>query len=198
MTPSPLILAAFVVAAYLLGSVPSGYILVRLVRGQDIRAHGSGNIGAANASRVLGRGWGFAVFAFDALKGALPAMLAVHWGGGTWPPALLGPSAAFLGHVFPVFLRFRGGKGVATFFGAFLALAPVETLAALGLFVVVFRFTRIASASSLCAVTLVPVLLGVRHGADWLFAMAVCLCVAVSIAHHGNVRRLLEGRDLRF
>ncbi|HEV2485427.1 MAG TPA: glycerol-3-phosphate 1-O-acyltransferase PlsY, partial [Terracidiphilus sp.] len=152
-----MLLAVFsiVALAYLLGSVPTGFLLVKLFRHEDIRSVGSGNIGATNVLRSGGKGLGAATFILDALKGAAAVAL------GAWLASTLLPSMPFrdaqaiaavsavLGHMFPVWLRFRGGKGVATGFGVFLVAAPLAALAAIGLFALVLLLSRYVSLASI-------------------------------------------------
>ena len=136
-----------VVLAYLAGSFPTALLLVRLVTGMDVRKTGSGNVGGTNAARTAGLRVGAAVTLVDMLKGALPVLL-MHW----YNPASLWMAmtmlAAVVGHIYPVWLRFRGGKGVATGFGAFLVLAPVSALAAFGVWLVVVAISRYVARSA--------------------------------------------------
>ena len=156
-------LALIAVLSYLLGSIPFGYLLVRIFRGEDVRQSGSGNIGATNVSRTSPL-LGVATLLLDAAKGTTAVVLsyivADHMDAG--PPALeqvaLGALFAVVGHVFPIWLRFRGGKGVATGLGAFLLIAPKAVLIAVGIFVVVVAISRYVSLGSIVAVALLPVL----------------------------------------
>ena len=204
-------------SAYLLGSVPFGLLLCRLVKGVDIREHGSRNIGAANAGRVCG--WPFFVgtFLLDFAKGLAAVLLGVRvacW----WlcwrdaPPAqaetpeLLGVLyglCAILGHAFPLHLRFRGGKAVATGFGVFVALAPVAALIAFGVWVVLFVAFRYASLASMAAAVAAPVALAVLEREAFsvrlpVFILAVVVSAFVIIRHRANIRRLLAGTENRF
>ncbi|MEM1032626.1 MAG: glycerol-3-phosphate acyltransferase [Myxococcota bacterium] len=159
---SPLVSTGLLVgAAYLSGAVPYGHLIAR-ARGIDIRAVGSGNIGATNVSRALGRGWGVVVLVLDALKGAVPVGIAV-WTAGAGLTSPLGVTAAGLaavvGHCFPVWLAFRGGKGVATSLGVFLVIDPVAAAASAVVFFATYALTRTASVGSLVAATLFPVIL---------------------------------------
>jgi glycerol-3-phosphate acyltransferase PlsY len=198
---------AIAVAAYLLGSIPTGYLLVRIFRRQDIRSVGSGNIGATNVLRAGGKGLAAATFLLDVLKGS-----ASVWIGGLLG-ALLIPTfplrnaqaiaalSAVLGHMFTCWLRFRGGKGVATGFGVFLACAPWAALAALGVFVVIVAITRIVSISSLIATATFPVfawffVTGSRP--PIFFAVQCAVALLIIVRHHQNIRRLLAGTEARF
>jgi len=191
----------FVAAGYLLGSIPFGFLLARRVAGVDVRRTGSGNIGATNVSRAAGRKIGALTLVLDAAKGAVPAAAAAAALGapgspGPWAAAT--GLAAFLGHVFPVWLRFRGGKGVATAFGVFLALSPPAALVALAAFAGTYRATRIVSAGSLAgaaAGTLTVAFL--EHGDSPTTRTALAILVLVVVRHRTNIARLLRGEERR-
>src|SRR5205814_4584045 len=150
-------------AAYLLGSVPVGYLLVRMFRRQDIRTLGSGNIGATNVLRSEGKGLGAATFVLDVIKGAVAVLLGAAIAGPVLPTVpqrnveALAALFAVLGHMFPVWLRFRGGKGVATGFGVFLVAAPLGALASITLFAIVFGLTRYVSLGLILGAASFPV-----------------------------------------
>jgi glycerol-3-phosphate acyltransferase PlsY len=189
--------ALAVLGGYLLGSLPFGYWLVRIFRGEDIRRGGSGNVGATNVFRLYGRRLGLAVALLDVAKGFVAAMLGVAAGGAF--VGLLAGAAAMLGHARPVFLGFRkGGKMVATGGGVAWALAPLAALCCVGVWLVVFVVTRYASvASLLTAVALVGFVL--LFGYPWpVVAFAVVSVVAVVFAHRQNIRRLFAGTEHRF
>jgi glycerol-3-phosphate acyltransferase PlsY len=185
-----------VVAAFVVGSFPTGVILARM-RGVDLRKVGSGNIGATNVGRAMGGLWAALVLIVDALKGYLPTVLAAHLG--VPPLAVAGVAlAAVLGHMFSVFLKGRGGKGVATSLGAALALAPLAALACAALYAVVFAAFRISSVGSLSAVIAFPAalaLLGDRQPAHYTFAGV--MAVLVIARHKDNIRRLARGEEHR-
>lgn len=194
--------------AYLLGALPFGLLIGKL-RGVDIREHGSGNTGATNALRVLGKKVGVLVLLLDAGKGALPvlgfpaALSALGFAAPTWLPVVLG-GLAVLGHVFPVYLRFQGGKGVATSAGAFLALHPAAFGVAFLTFALTLASTRIVSLSSILASIALPLAaigldgtplaFGAELSRTVLFLLA---SVLVLVRHHTNVRRLLAGTEPR-
>jgi glycerol-3-phosphate acyltransferase PlsY len=186
-----------VLIAYLLGSLPFGYWLPRLFRGEDIRRKGSGNIGATNVFRVYGRRLGTAVVLLDVGKGFLATLLGI-WAGGALVGVLAG-AAAMLGHARPVFLRFeKGGKMVATAGGATFALAPIAALACIGVWIVVFLLTRYASVASI-ATALALVLFVWLLGEPWpVLAFAVAGTTAIVLLHRHNVRRLAAGTEHRF
>jgi len=182
--------------AYLLGSVPSG-LLIGHRFGVDVRAAGSGNIGAANVARVVGWRAGVATLLGDSLKGSLPVALARYFGLGT-AAECASAMAAVAGHLFPVFAGFRGGKGVATTFGAVLVLDPKVAAACVAVFGAVAVATRIASISSLAAVALLSPALYVSGRPPVVVATGLFLALTVAVRHRDNVRRLWEGSEPRF
>jgi acyl phosphate:glycerol-3-phosphate acyltransferase len=197
---------AAVVASYLLGSIPAAYIAGRS-RGIDLRKHGSGNLGATNVIRVLGTKIGLLVFAFDMAKGAVPVAVFPRLVPLDAMPlhdariyAIVCGVAAIFGHVRPIYLKFgRGGKGVATAAGVFLALAPIETLLTLVIFAVVMLSSGYVSLGSLISATMLPVLLGVTVGVrSPLFAVSVLLALFVFWTHRANIERLRKGEEHRF
>ena len=202
-----LAICLLVVASYLLGSIPVGYLLVRLFRNEDIRSVGSGNIGATNVLRSGGKGLGAATFALDAIKGAaavaLAAFVAPQFASAFHPRDIeaLAAVVAVLGHMFPVWLRFRGGKGVATGFGVFLVAAPWAALAAITVFIIVLLLTRYVSLASILGAGSFPVFACfLVHGDKPAFFIAAQVIVAalIILKHHANIRRLLTGTENRF
>ena len=200
----PLIVA--MVASYLLGSIPAAYIAGKS-KGIDLRKHGSGNLGATNVIRVLGKKIGIAVFAFDMAKGAFPVFFFPRWAvslGAPFPSptiaAILCGIAAIIGHVRPIYLRFgKGGKGVATAAGVFLALAPVQTLLTLVVFAVVLFSSGYVSLGSLTAGLILPVLLGLSIGVrSPIFVISVLVAAFVFWTHRANIARLRKGEEHRF
>ena len=191
--------ALLVVAAYLLGSVPSSYLAGRWTRRIDLRQHGSGNLGATNTFRVLGARVAAPVMVFDVLKGFAPAALFTQWDGQeAWTWALAYGAAAILGHVFPVYMRFRGGKGVATATGVFLALSPAAVGPALGVWLVVLGGSRMVSLASITAsITLIASLLVLEDRAPVLL-LGLAVAAFVIYAHRANVGRILRGEEYRF
>ncbi len=182
--------------AYLLGGVPFGLILFRLAGRGDIRERGSGNIGATNVMRAGGRALGIATFILDAGKGSAAVWMArLIAGASPWPEAAA--LGAILGHCFPVLARFRGGKGIATGCGAFMALAPLPTALALALFAVVTAATRMVSAGSIAAALCLPALiLWLQPDGALLASAAACVLVAI-VRHVSNIRRMLRGEEHR-
>ena len=200
MTLSLLILAV----SYLLGSIPFGYLLVRFVRKEDIRTSGSGNIGATNVARSGSKGLGILTLILDLAKGLVAVLIARHFAPGTpgFPSELaVGAAvAAVLGHIFPVWLRFKGGKGVATALGVFLALAPAVALAALLVFALLVAITRIVSLSSIIAAAVIPVfaMLLLPDRSPIYLSGVIFIALLVIVKHHANIARLLKGTESRF
>jgi glycerol-3-phosphate acyltransferase PlsY len=208
---------------YLLGSIPFGYVLVRALRGADIRQSGSGNIGATNVARTSPL-LGIATLLLDATKGFLAVVLAIllsrselmHWQASTspdagsassaFPPAVYGRCLiaalfAVLGHVFPIWLKFKGGKGVATALGSFALLAPKTILVLVGIFLGVVLIFRYISLGSVVAVTCFPLLAWLLHEyGEMSLALGIMVLTSavIVIKHHENIRRLLAGTENRF
>lgn len=182
--------------AYLLGSVPFG-VLVARSKGIDIMAVGSGNTGATNVARVLGWRLGSMVFVLDVLKGALPAFLAGRITGSSDAAVLIGVTAV-IGHTFSPFLKFKGGKGVATSLGALFGSAPIVGAAGFGVFLVLFLTTRIVSASSLAGAIAVLVAAVFTRESSVFFFVFVPLVAYVFIRHRANFARLLKGEEPKF
>lgn len=193
--------------AYLLGSVPFGYLLVRVFRKQDIRSLGSGNIGATNVARSGAKGLGVATLLLDCLKGSLAVLLAFQIARHTslsrpaaFDLASAASIAAILGHVFPVWLAFRGGKGVATALGVFLVLSPRTLAIALLLFLAVFSLTRFVSLASILSAASIPILAAffVSERTPFVITAFLLIPLLVIAKHHANIRRLLSGTESRF
>lgn len=189
--------ALAIAGGYLLGSLPFGYWLVLLFRGEDIRQRGSGNVGASNVFRVYGPRLGTAVALLDVAKGFAAALLGFEAGGAV--VGVLAGAAAMIGHARPVFLRFRkGGKMVATAGGVTLALAPLAMLACVGLWVAVFLVTRYASLASIVTAVGLAVFVPL-FGYSWpVVAFGIAGAVAVIFMHRQNIRRLAAGTEHRF
>jgi glycerol-3-phosphate acyltransferase PlsY len=186
-------------AAYLLGAFPTSYVVGRLARGIDLRQHGSGNLGATNAFRVLGWRAALPIFVIDIAKGWFPTFLFPAWDGRPSPEwALAYGAAAIIGHVFPVYIRLRGGKGVATGAGVFLALAPRAVLIALLVWVALVYLTGYVSLASVAAAALLPAAVLYLQGARPVFWLAFALAVFVIWAHRRNIGRLMRGQEHRF
>ena len=201
--------AIVVIASYLLGSIPFGYLAGRMA-GIDIRNCGSGNVGATNVIRTLGKGYGYPVFALDFLKGLgavkMSILIATRMQSEWNPPEMFGIVAAIssvLGHSFPVWLGFKGGKGVATSAGALFGLAPVAALVGVAIWIVTFWLTRYVSVASIAAAAALPFVILIttwlsRTTGKLLFYSSVCLAVIVIWRHRSNLSRLIHGTEPRF
>ncbi len=182
--------------AYLLGSIPFGVIVARLNK-VDLRQHGSGNIGATNVARTLGKKLGVLTLIGDALKGVVAVALADFLLSNPIHIASAG-LFAFLGHLFPVFLKFRGGKGVATGLGVFLYLMPLSTLSSMAIFGITLWLWNFVSLSSIVAAASIP-LLALFFSVELAYvALASVVAVLVIIRHHANISRLMKGTENRF
>ena len=192
-------IALLLLAAYLIGAFPSSYVVGRLVRGIDLREHGSGNLGATNVFRVLGWRAATPVFILDIAKGWFPTFFFARWDGHPdmrW--ALAYGAAAIIGHVFSVYVNFKGGKGVATGTGVFFALAPVAILIGMLLWGLLLFGTRTVSLASIVAAASLPLSVLVLQGVTAVFWLALAVSVFVIYAHRSNVRRLLRGEEPSF
>ena len=190
----------FIVIAYLLGSIPFGLLLGFAVKQVDIREHGSNNIGATNVFRVVGKKWGILALFLDAFKGwiacKLPELLGLQL---TVEQQLVLAVAAICGHTFSVWLKFKGGKGVATSLGVFLAVVWLPTLTAFGFWIAVFSIFRIISVASLAAGAVYPFLVFLfergEPGFSWLMGLSVVLCAFMFYTHRANIGRLRRGEE---
>jgi len=191
-----LVTILLIFVAYVIGSVPTGYLLGKF-RGVDVRTIGSGNVGATNVARAVGKSQGVITLIADAAKGYLPVFIALQLGQDSLTVALTA-TAAFLGHLYPLFLNFQGGKGVATGFGALLALAPMVTLVLVVVFVLTVIATRIVSLGSLATAVAAPLSLWFFHQPPIIVAMGCFLGAMVMMRHRGNIQRLLAGSEPRF
>jgi acyl phosphate:glycerol-3-phosphate acyltransferase len=184
--------------AYLIGAIPCGVLLTRFFGSGDIRSAGSGNIGATNVYRVAGKKLGILTLLGDALKGAIPVGFAKfglffpEWG------VAAVAVAAFLGHCYPVYLHFKGGKGVATALGIYLILSPLAVLIATLLFGGILYKTRYVSLGSIAAAALFPFLVLFINRSHELLAAALVISILIILRHRANIRRLLDGTESRF
>lgn len=184
--------------SYLLGSVPFGLVVVRLKGGLDPRKAGSGNIGATNVGRTSGKAAGIITLALDALKGAVPVLLALYVFEMTSMEAAVVGTLAFLGHVFPLYLGFRGGKGVATALGVFATTAPYALLISLGLFILLLLIFRYVSLASISAAALLPPAAFLLGYDRWFVISAALISLLTIIKHGSNIKRLLGGTENKF
>ena len=202
-------LTVLLVGSYLLGSIPFGYLAGRLA-GIDIRKVGSGNVGATNVTRILGKRYGYPVFAFDFSKGFGSVMISMLMAPGRPPEwnspeifGILGATFSVLGHLYPPWLKFKGGKGVATSAGALLALTPVATLIGVGVWIIVFWLTRYVSLASITAAVVLPIVILVarshyQENGKPLVIASVCVAAVVIWRHRSNLSRLMRGTEPRF
>ncbi|HLG30189.1 MAG TPA: glycerol-3-phosphate 1-O-acyltransferase PlsY [Candidatus Brocadiales bacterium] len=186
------------IISYLIGSIPFGYIIARL-KGIDVRQHGSGNIGATNVGRVLGKGYGVAVYILDLAKGFVPVYFASKLFDHPFPMVICG-LAAILGHVFPIYLRFKGGKAVATSCGVFLWLAPLALLIAGATWIIItlcFRYVSLASIVGALALIIAIIILGHDPfgSGRYLTIFAALIALLVILRHKSNIKRLLSGSE---
>ena len=186
-----------VLFAYLLGSLPTALVVVRLFTGDDVRRKGSGNVGATNALRAAGWKAGVVVTVIDVAKGAVPVwLMRLYNPESVWIAAAM--LAAVLGHCYPVWLKFRGGKGVATGFGSFLVIAPLSALAALALWFVVLVIWRWVSLASMVASASFPMILKLIDNPDLVTLIAVSAAAVLIILRHGsNIRNMLAGSEAK-
>ena len=185
-----------VVVAYLLGSIPFGYLIVRRKIGADIRETGSGGTGATNVSRRAGKTAGVLTLLLDAAKGCAAVLIAKALTGDDWVIAAAA-IAALVGHIFPVWLGFRGGKGVATGVGIFLVLAPIALLCAGVIFVAIVALTRYVSLGSIIAALLIPVFVWWQTDLRSLLTAAIVAAALIVFAHRGNIKRLASRTESR-
>jgi glycerol-3-phosphate acyltransferase PlsY len=186
--------------AYLLGSIPFGYLLVKIFRHEDIRAIGSGNIGATNVARSGAKGLGIATLLLDLAKAFLAVKIAQHLAPGNYDLAVIAAVAAILGHVFPIWLGFRGGKGVASALGVFLALTPAAAACTFAVFLVVVLITRYVSLASMVGSAAFPLfgLFFVHQRTPIGIVGFLFIPLLIIVKHHENIRRLIAGTESRF
>lgn len=186
-----------VIVAYLVGSIPFGYLIVRGKIGADIRQTGSGGTGATNVSRRAGKVAGIVTLVLDALKGAAAVLIARALSGDDWVIAMAA-IAVLVGHIFPVWLGFRGGKGVATGAGVFLVVAPAALLCAGFVFLATVLLTRYVSLGSMMAAVTIPLFVWVQSGSQPLLIAAILGALLIVFAHRGNIGRLAHGTESQF
>ena len=187
---------ALIVLGYFIGALPTGLILVRVLRGEDIRKYGSGNIGAANVLRVAGPAVAAAVLLVDVLKGLVPVLLALRAGVAPWAVVAAG-LATIAGHNWSVFLGFQGGKGIATSFGVLAGLSLQAALVAAAVWIIVVAITRFSSLGSLLAVVSVPILLWRLRTPPEYVAFGIIASLLAIYRHRANIQRLVAGTELR-
>lgn len=186
----------FVVAAYLLGSIPTGIVISRLMGKGDPRKSGSGNIGATNVGRTSGKLAGILTLLGDVLKGALPVFVAFQLMPESLLISLVG-LAAFIGHLFPVYLGFKGGKGVATGLGVMVVICPLATLLSAVVFAVLAYFKRYVSLASMVSAAMLPVFMSFMPRGKNYVGMGVVVAVLIIFKHKDNIKRLVAGTENR-
>ncbi len=189
-------IALMLLFAYLLGSVPIGF-LMGFISGVDVRQEGSGNVGATNVARVMGKGRGVLTLLGDAGKGYIPVFLSLQLELDFWVSAVTA-FVAFLGHLYPVFLKFKGGKGVATAFGVFLALTPMGAGILVLVFFLVVIFSRMVSLGSLVASVLAPIIFWYSSGSLYLVGLSFLIALFTIARHRDNIQRMISGVEPRF
>jgi len=188
----------WLLGGYLMGSIPTSYLAARFGAGVDLREQGSRNLGATNVYRVLGWKYAIPVGLFDVAKGAVPVLLASRWSDQAWLPLAVGV-AAVLGHVFTIFMRFKGGKGVATAAGVVLALAPAALGVSALVWLAVLTATGYMSVASMLGAVTFPVAVRVLEpGDNYALVIGIALAVFIIYTHRSNIRRLLNGTENRF
>jgi len=201
-----LLIIIYFIPAYLVGSISGGVIISKLVLNEDIRKHGSGNIGATNVARTLGYEWGLLTVSIDIFKAVVPLLVLKYFilTGSLQDTYILCGAGFFilLGHIYPVFLKFRGGKGVAVFIGMMLVLLPLETLIFLALYVIIAAITRYASLSSMISVAVFPVIIIFLNRVNAYILpyiiLSVLLAIIIVIKHKENIVRLKNGVEHKF
>jgi glycerol-3-phosphate acyltransferase PlsY len=186
-----------IIASYFIGAIPTGVVLARAFSGKDIRQEGSGNIGATNVTRVLGKKLGALTLAGDLLKGFLPVWIGSYLLSSLNVVCLMG-LAAFLGHLFPVYLRFKGGKGVATALGVFLYFAPLVILIEVVVFAALVGIWKYVSLGSLIAAAAMPLLLLLFASPKPVVLLSIAFALLIFIKHKANIQRLFNGTENKF
>jgi glycerol-3-phosphate acyltransferase PlsY len=199
-----LIVAGMMIAAFLWGGIPTGYIVVKRLKGIDVRTQGSGNIGATNVRRILGTRWFFGVLFLDAFKGALPVLTALALPGFSGPERVIAAACTIAGNLFSPWLGFKGGKGIGTGLGVLLVLAPFPMLLSLVVFAVfLFALNYISLASLMAAIALPAAIFfvdrvrGIGHD-RYLLAFSVLVALALIVMHRSNISRLVNGTEHKF
>jgi glycerol-3-phosphate acyltransferase PlsY len=184
------------VIAYLIGAIPTGVILSKLFGRGDIQRQGSKNIGATNVSRVMGKKWGILTLLGDVLKGMIAVWIG-QWGlsGSAGYPLAVIAFGAFLGHCFPVYLAFKGGKGVATALGIFLVISPLVVLLAIPIFLLATYLGKFVSLGSMASAVSFPVLLGWLHYPSETVVLSLFIALGIILKHHENIKRIIRGEE---
>jgi glycerol-3-phosphate acyltransferase PlsY len=183
-----------IIFSYLLGSISFGYLIAKTLKGVDIRKFGSGNAGATNISRLMGFKFAIIVLILDAFKGLLAIIIPSYLGSETWVTLLCG-LAVIIGHNWPVFFAFKGGRGAATTLGVFLGLAPIPTLVVFCLFIAIILISRYVSLGTIVAAVLIPLTMYLLSYPLNYFIFGLSVCFILLWRHYPNIKRLLQGRE---
>ena len=183
------------IVAYLIGSIPTGIVVAKILGAPDPRAVGSGNIGATNVGRVAGKAAGIITLVGDVLKGFLIILLAFYIFGNSPKEISIAGLAVFLGHLFPVFLKFKGGKGVATTLGVFLAIGPLQAILALIIFIILVAIFKYVSVASMIASVSIPLMLNLSPATSPYVPLAAVISVLIILKHSDNIKRLIQGTE---
>jgi len=186
------------IAIYLIAAIPTGVVIARLMGGEDVRQKGSGNIGATNVYRVAGKLAGVLTLVGDTLKGFLPLLAFKTWLEPTPTQLGIASAVAILGHCYPVYLKFKGGKGVATALGIFLVISPKAVFFALIVFILTVAITRYISLGSVLAALSAPLVILLLNHQQPIFLATLFIAALVTWRHNSNIRRLLDGTENRF
>ena len=183
------------VFAYLIGSIPFGFLIVKAVKGIDVRTQGSGNIGMTNVWRVAGAKWGIVTLALDILKGVAAIWIAGHFDPGDELLKVICGLTALLGNVFPIFLKFKGGKGIGISVGIFFSLLPMESAAGVAVFLVLLLLFRMVSLGSLLGATTMMTYALFTQGLNWFSGLAIAATLVIWWTHRQNIKRILNGTE---
>lgn len=182
------------IISYLLGNINAAYIYGRLTKNTDIRQHGSGNAGTTNALRVMGKKAGIIVFVSDFLKGLIAVLLAKVLSDGAYAEAVAA-FAVIIGHNWPIFLRFKGGKGVATLMGAYAIIAPLYLLVAAVIALLIICFTKLVSLASICGIYSILIMIIIFQGFGVNFILTLIIALISTYQHRANIKRLIKGKE---
>lgn len=186
----------FLITTYLIGAIPSGWIIAKKVRGIDIRKMGSGNIGATNVARNLGKRWGLITLILDILKGFVPVLAGIELFYLQKDVIFLAGIIAVIGHQFSIYQGFRGGKGVATAFGVFLVISPVSALLSSGFFLFLALLSGYISVGSIGGAISLPVFVWILDADKSVIIISIIIALLIIIKHNDNIKRLLKGEEL--
>lgn len=182
------------IISYLLGNINAAYIYGRITKNTDIRQHGSGNAGTTNALRVMGKKAAIIVFISDFLKGLIAVLLAKELSHGAYAEAIAA-LAVIIGHNWPIFLRFKGGKGIATLIGAYAMIAPIYLLIALGIAILIISFSKLVSLASICGIYSILIMIIIFQGFGINFILTLIIAIISTYQHRANIKRIVKGEE---